>query len=175
MPAVLFTGHMIDRPDRAEPRFPPNRVPSVRLAVASVVASIDEVDAGAISGLACGGDLIFAEIWLATGRPLTAHLPRDREGFLDESVRFAGDEWVAAYERVVAHPLTAVVPATEQMIRSSNPHTANNERMLADAQSRPRPLYAVVVWNGAGGEPGGTADFIEQVINAGGTVTTIAP
>ena len=99
MPTALFSGHMVDAPDRQSPRFPPERVPLVRRAIAEAVWLIDDADAEGISGLACGGDLLFAEEWLKTGRPLHAYLPREEEDFLDESVRFAGEEWVASFRR----------------------------------------------------------------------------
>jgi hypothetical protein len=172
---VLFSGHMVDTPDRAVPRFPASAVPGRRLELAQIVASVDELDSEAISGGACGGDLMFCELWLATSRPLWLHLPRRPDAFLDESVRFAGDRWVAAFDRVVAHPLTTVVPPTEAMLSATNPHTLNNERML-DQAMRVLPVQAIVLWNGEGGDgPGGTGHLVSRVIEAGGTVTTLRP
>ena len=176
MAAVLFSGHMIDAPERERPRFPPSHVHTARLAVATVIAGIDEADAIGISGLACGGDLIFAELWLAMGRRLLGYLPRPVEAFLDESVRPAGPEWVEAFDRVVAHPSTTVVGPSPEILDADDPHTPNNQRMLAEAIRLSPPLHAVVVWDGRSGDgPGGTAHLVAEVLEAGGTVATIEP
>src|SRR6266705_2201530 len=54
----LFSGHMVDAPDRSPPRFPPDKEP---LAAAAIDKLLDELGAGttdvAISSGACGGDL----------------------------------------------------------------------------------------------------------------------
>jgi hypothetical protein len=59
---LLFSGHMIDAPDRPTPRFPPEKEPVAAVAIANTIV---EIGAGpgdlAICGGACGGDLLFAE------------------------------------------------------------------------------------------------------------------
>ena len=59
---LLFSGHMIDAPERSDPRFPPDKESIAAEAIAQILA---EVGAGrtdlAICGGACGGDLLFAE------------------------------------------------------------------------------------------------------------------
>lgn len=172
---VIFSGHMIDVPGRAQPRFPPDRVPRVRTTVRAAVAEIDDPDAESISGAACGADLIFCEAWLATDRRLHIFLPRLIEPFLDESVRFAGAEWEAAFHRVTAHPDTTIVAAEPEMHGMEDPHTPNNLRMLERAKDRP-PLWGIFVWDGKGGDgPGGTRHMVSELENAGGQVTIIAP
>ena len=63
----LFSGHMVDAPDRSPPRFPPDKEP---LAAAAIAKLLDELGAGAtdvaISSGACGGDLLFVESCLQT-------------------------------------------------------------------------------------------------------------
>src|ERR1043166_7173251 len=67
---LLCSGHMIDAPDREDPRFPPSREPVAAAAIAQLLDS-PEIGAGAgdlaICGGACGGDLLFAEACLARG------------------------------------------------------------------------------------------------------------
>jgi len=57
----LFSGHMIDAPNRSTPRFPADKEP---IAAAAIVAELDRLGAGpddlGICGGACGGDLLFA-------------------------------------------------------------------------------------------------------------------
>jgi len=68
---LLFTGHMVDAPDRAQPRFPATRVDA---AARRIGAALDEIGAGpedlALTQGAAGGDLLFAEACLARGVPL---------------------------------------------------------------------------------------------------------
>jgi hypothetical protein len=176
MSTVLFSGHMVDGPDRATPRFPPERVPLARRAIAEAVWLIDDTDAQAISGLACGGDLLFAEEWLKTGRPLVAYLPREEEDFLDESVCFAGEEWVAAFRKVTSDPNVVVIGPDEEMHGLDNPHSANNLRMLEAASLRPGTLYGLFLWDGKGGDgPGGTEHLASEVVEEGGSVTVLRP
>ncbi|MGH8913273.1 MAG: hypothetical protein ACRDZM_02010 [Acidimicrobiia bacterium] len=176
MAAVLFSGHMVDAPDRTEPRFPPDRVPLVRRHIAEVIRVIDDPEERAVSGLACGGDLLFAEEWLKTGRALQAFLPRPVGEFLDESVRFAGEEWVESFHRVINDPMVSVVGPDEKILRLEDPHTANNLRMLEAAHRQGGAIHGVFLWDGSGGDgPGGTQQLVSEVLDAGGTVTILDP
>ena len=73
---VLFSGHMIDAPGRATPRFPADKEP---VAAAAVGQALDEFGAAggdqALSGAACGGDLLFAEAVLRRGLRLQIRFP----------------------------------------------------------------------------------------------------
>jgi len=174
--AVLFSGHMVDAPGRTEPRFPPERVPLARRHIAEVIRLIDDSEARAVSGLACGGDLLFAGEWLTTGRALQAFLPRPVEEFLDESVRFAGEEWVGSFHQVMADPMVRVVGPDEEMLRLDDPHTANNLRMLEAARRQGGTIRGVFLWDGSGGDgPGGTQQLVAEVLESGGSVTILDP
>ena len=62
---ILFTGHMIDAPDRAEPRFPPSKVDVAREKIAEAVASEQEISGGiayGVAGCASGGDIFFIKL-----------------------------------------------------------------------------------------------------------------
>ena len=90
----LFSGHMIDAPDRSRRRFPPDKEP---LAAAAIDKLLDELGAGttdvAISSGACGGDLLFAESCLQRRLRVEIYLPLMQEEFLKESIDFAGEHW----------------------------------------------------------------------------------
>ena len=90
----LFSGHMIDAPDRSPRRFPPDKEP---LAAAAIDKLLDELGAGttdvAISSGACGGDLLFAESCLQRRLRVEIYLPLMQEEFLKESIDFAGEHW----------------------------------------------------------------------------------
>jgi hypothetical protein len=167
---------MVDAPGRDSPRFPPERVPQVKRDLADAIWLIDGSNVRAISGLACGGDLLFAEEWLKTGRRLQAFLPREVEDFLEESVRFAGEEWVESFHRVVADSHVTVVGPDDEMLGLEDPHTPNNLRMLAAAVSGGGKVQALFLWDGKGGDgPGGTEHLASEVIAAGGGITILRP
>jgi hypothetical protein len=167
---------MVDAPGRRSPRFPPERVPAVRRAIAEAIWLIDDSYAEAISGLACGGDLLFAEEWLKTGRLLHAYLPRRSADFIDESVRFAGEEWVHSFQDVSDDPQLVLIGPDEAMLHLDDPHTANNLRMLDAASLRPGPRHGLFLWDGKGGDgPGGTEHLASAVIEKGGSVTVLRP
>lgn len=176
MTTVVFSGHMVDGPGRAVPRFPPAHVPRVAAAVEGAVAAVDDPAATAVAGAACGGDLLFGEAWLATGRRLTVFLPRPAEAFLEESVRFAGQRWEEAFERVVAHPHTTLVGPDPDAPEDADVHAANNLRMLESALRSGPPLHGIVLWDRRGGDgPGGTGQMVAAIEQAGGHVTIIEP
>jgi hypothetical protein len=170
---VIFAGHMVDAPGREPPRFPAERVPAARQAIRSAIVAVDDPEAAGISGAACGGDLLFCEEWLATGRRLGVHLPKDEEAFLDESVRFAGPQWEAAYQRVISSSKTERVDPPQAT--SGDPHLLNTARMLDAAGANP-PVHGIVLWDGRSGDgPGGTGEMVVQVRAAGGSVQFIDP
>src|SRR5580693_8963494 len=80
---ALFSGHMIDAPGRAKPRFPPDKEPIAAAAIAAALADfgIGTDDLG-ICGGACGADLLFAEAALARGARLEIYIPFEEATFL---------------------------------------------------------------------------------------------
>ena len=64
----LFSGHMVDAPDRAEPRFPAEKE---GIAARAIAAALDQLGAGpgdlALAQAANGGDLLFLEACKARG------------------------------------------------------------------------------------------------------------
>lgn len=100
MPSVVvFTGHMIDAPGRAEARFPADIEGPVAAAIA---AALERIDAGfGYGSAACGADLLFAEALLARGAELHLTLPFDRADFLLTSVAHAGSAWIERFDRVL--------------------------------------------------------------------------
>lgn len=172
---VLFSGHMVDAPDRAQPRFPSHNVPAARTAIHRAISEIKNPTAQAISGAACGGDLLFCEEWLSTDRHLTIYLPREVESFLDESVRFAGAHWEDTFHQVVIADGVRVVGPEPGMEDLADPHSPNNLRMIS-AALEDGDVAAVVLWDGGGGDgPGGTAHMVREVQNSGGLVVVIDP
>ena len=108
----LFSGHMIDTPDRAEPRFPASQE---KTAAAAIAAKLDELGMGeggerdlAICGGACGGDTLFAEAALRRGCRVHLHLQFIEADFLQASVAFAGESWIGRYYAIKEHALARI-------------------------------------------------------------------
>ena len=164
---LLFSGHMIDAPDRKAPRFPPDKQSVARAAIAALLA---QLDAGpqdlAISSAACGGDLLFAEAALARGTRLELYLPFDLATFARESVDFAGGDWHARFKAACAASRLHLMPAERGALAAgANPYVLNNLWML-EAASRwgAEKVDVVCLWNGQGGDgPGGTQHLMDQV------------
>src|SRR5262249_56782534 len=111
--AVLVSGHMIDAPNRAQPRFP-QRLASV---VADRIGSaFDAWGVAAGTTLICGGargaDVLAAEAALARGGQVIVCLALDPDAFEAASVALPGTDWSERYRRLlqvadVRHPAGA--------------------------------------------------------------------
>lgn len=169
---VLFSGHMIDAPDRAQPRFPPDKEPIVVQAIDGALADIDvRARDLCICGGACGGDLLFAEAALARGARLELYIPFEEPKFLEKSVDFADGDWRVRFLAAKARGVLHVAPRElGQLQEGEDPYERNNRWML-DAALRfgaDRVVF-VSLWNGEGGDgPGGTRHMMDEVRNKGG-------
>jgi hypothetical protein len=178
---ILFTGHMVDAPDRATPRFPASRVDA---AARRIVAALDDLGAGpedlALTQGAAGGDLLFAEACLARGVPLRLLLPLALPEFIAASLLpvVDGAAWHARFRAVVdrlGEPpreapavLGPLAPAEDAFVRAN---LWLLETALAFGADR---LVCICLWDGRGGDgPGGTRHLVDAVRAAGGRVVRI--
>ena len=175
--ALLFSGHMIDAPGRARPRFPPALEPAVDGAIRSAIDRIgpDRGDVAICSG-ACGGDILFAEAVLDRGVPLRVYLAFDEPTFLEKSVNFADDRWTERYRAVVARAQRFIAPEVLGPLPDDvDPFERTNAWMLDEARRIAGVNVSFIcVWNGEGGDgPGGTKHMIDVVREMGGDVSWI--
>jgi tetratricopeptide (TPR) repeat protein len=175
----LFSGHMIDAPDRPSPRFPPSRESTAARAIA---AKLDELAMGgddlAICGGACGGDTLFAEAALARGCRLRLFLQFPEPEFLQASVAFAGESWVDRYYAIKEHPRAGIRVQPDELgplPKGMNPYVRNNLWQLYTALAQgPDKVRFVSLWNGEGGAgPGGTQHMVETVKRHAGRVSIL--
>jgi len=108
---VAFAGHMIDSPDRPEPRFPAALAPAVEAAVRERVARFHRPIV--YSSAACGADLIFIEVALSMGAELNVVLPFDRDDFVRTSVAIGGEDWIGRFDAALSRA-TRIIMATEE-------------------------------------------------------------
>lgn len=176
---IVFSGHMVDMPDRSPPRFPASKEEAVRRGLARQLDAW-EVGQGdlAISGAARGGDLLFAELCAGRGAEVWLFLPRAEEEFLEESVRLPGGHWEERFRRICAHPSVRRFFQHELSRNAHNGldvHARNNLWIIEMARSlapSPDRILALLVWDEkpTGDGPGGTSDFVSRVLRLGGEV-----
>jgi hypothetical protein len=169
----LFSGHMVDAPERTQARFPPDKEP---LAAAAIGKLLDELGAGAtdaaISSGACGGDLLFAECCLQRNLPVEIYLPFVQEEFLRESVNFAGEHWREKFfwvkERVQGwHIMPHDLGSTPS---GEDPFACVNLWMLDQALAYgTRNVSFICLWDRQAGDgPGGTKHLHDAVLQGSG-------
>jgi hypothetical protein len=172
---LIFTGHRVDAPDRAEPRFPPRLVDAAGRAIGKAIDEFAPPDA--IASASRGGDILFLEACRARNIPTTIVLPFSPDEFELRSV--AGVEqgdWVARYRALIA-----TTPPERLIVLELNdepdPYGACNLAVLRRAQTASSSApFLLALWDGMGGDGlGGSADMVERVRNTGGRVVILNP
>ena len=183
---IIFTGHMIDDPSRKPPRFPEScedvARQAIRNALLQEIATIQTRDEEkpavvAISGGACGGDLLFLEECFRAEIVPFMFLVFPRDLFVATSVAFAGQHWVQRFNKLyedIDHANQVYTPDSTTLVPFSQNASLsiwerNNEWMLRNGLAiRSIRTTIIALWNGEGiHRPGGTADMIKQAHNHG--------
>jgi tetratricopeptide (TPR) repeat protein len=176
---LLFSGHMVDEPGRATPRFPADKE---GLAAQKIAEALDHVGAGpddlALTQGACGGDLLFTEACLRRGVKVQWLQPYDEPDFIQRSVIRGGEAWRKRYldaKTKLAPPRAAPreLGAPPRGAGKGYPYERCNLWLLYTALSYgPDKVHFVCLWNGGGGDgPGGTAHMYNEVKRRTGKVT----
>jgi len=177
---LLFTGHMVDAPDRKTPRFPPTpgaEAEARRLIRASVEGE-QHLEPGSIVGIAggaCGGDILFHEICQELGIETRLFLALPPAEFSAISVQQGGKSWVERFNvlwrRLVPRVLAEreELPAWLRGRKGYNIWQRNNLWMLFNALAiDARSLTLIALWDdGPSDGPGGTSDLVRQVTTRG--------
>ncbi len=179
---AICSGHMIDAPDRATPRFPEAKAETVRAAMARVVDQWG-IGAGdlAVCGGACGADLLFAEECQKRGATVRLLLAQDVADFVCDSVARAGNDWVRRFHtlregaQIATQPeRLGKAPDEVSIYARTNLWMINTARVEAADSAK---IHALLVWDEkpTGDGPGGTSDFESRVRKLGGMVEVINP
>jgi hypothetical protein len=168
---LLFTGHLIDAPGRADPRFPPELEVAASEAIASEIAKI--VPSIGIASAARGGDILFHEACRARGIQTMIVLPFPIAEFKKQSVSgLADDRWEKRFHSLLSSAGSQIVKV--ETLNSSNVFRACNEAMLNLARaSDPTPTLLALWDRQVGDGPGGTAEMVMAVEHLGGRVIVI--
>jgi hypothetical protein len=183
---LLFTGHLLDSIDRISARFPYRLISEVRRLIAREVKNFTDEDVSqiAISSLAAGSDILFAEEVLQAGCALNVFLPYTPQEFVQRSVRYTKnhpdegpDEWIERFSSCIERATSLnVVAATDGI----DPYAACNRDMLQYAlafagQHRNRIRALAMMESGSEIKQGGTAAFADEIELAGIQVKRLWP
>ena len=118
----LFSGHMIDAPDRPTPRFPTAKEP---IAAQKIAEALDQLGAGpediALTQGACGGDILFTEACQQRGVKMHWLQPFREPDFIQKSVVQCGENWRPRYLDVKAK-LAGPIRAAPEDLGEPPPH-----------------------------------------------------
>ncbi len=178
----LFSGHMIDAPDRPTPRFPLTKEP---ITAQKIAEALDQLKAGpddlAFTQGACGGDLLFTEACQQRGVKVQWLQPFDEPEFIEHSVVRCGEAWRKRYfdaKAKLAAPIRSALDALGEPSPNSQPnypYERCNLWLLYTALAYGiDKVWFICVWNGGGGDgPGGTAHMYQEVKRRTGQVSWI--
>jgi class 3 adenylate cyclase/tetratricopeptide (TPR) repeat protein len=160
---VVFSGHMMDAPDRRSPRFPPAKEAEIKELLEKQLAAMN---AGiGFASAASGSDILFLEAMLARGGKIHLVLPWPAEEFVKTSVDIVGDDrWVERFHKVLAQAASIRVLGELYMPGSATGfeycNLAMNGLARLFAQSLDLEITPLAVWDGYAGAPGGTGSFV---------------
>lgn len=181
---LLFSGHMVDAPDRPTPRFPSSKIP---MAARAIDEALDGLAAGpgdlALTQGACGGDLLFTEVCLRRAIDVRWLQPFVEREFIEASVLVGGEDWLRRYEEAKAALAEPPRAAPEALgppppgRGEADPYERCNLWLLHTALSLGGDKTSLVcLWDGGGGDgPGGTAHMVREVERHGGRIVRIDP
>jgi hypothetical protein len=178
---LLFSGHMVDAPGRATPRFPAAKVGA---AAQRIAAALDALGAAAgdlaFTQGAAGGDLLFAEACVARGVRVQLLLPLAEAEFIQRSLLGSADgpAWHARYvalkpglqdaPRCAPEALGPLPPGVDLWERCNLWLLYSALAFGADKVS------AIALWDGGGADgPGGTRHMVDELRRRTGRVTWI--
>jgi class 3 adenylate cyclase/tetratricopeptide (TPR) repeat protein len=159
---IVFSGHMLDAADRACARFPARLESKIKQAIHD---ELDRLNPGfGYSSAACGSDLIFIECMLERGAEIHIVLPFHKDDFIEESVSFAGKQWVERFEKALQKATTVRYSTEEAYLKDDVLFDLCNQMIDGLGHIRSKAIGAsthlLLVWDGNGAAGiGGTGDF----------------
>ena len=192
---LLFAGHMIDKPERTQPRFPAPMQATARQEIRNQIdRAISAWPPGTtvlgIAGGANGGDILFHEVCAELGIPTELYLPMAPAAYIAESVRVdpaidGTPSWIDRFHAIAQRCEAAgsyqqlgeadSLPSWASRLRDYSIWERNNRWMLQSALAWGAPkLTLLVLWDGGSGDaPGGTQHMVEVAEAAGAVVRRI--
>jgi tetratricopeptide (TPR) repeat protein len=176
----LGAGHMIDHPQRKDPRFPAGMEAEAHQRIEKALDKLEATSNDMIitPGIACGGDILFIESCLKRQMQVEVYLPFAEARFIEESVSFAGDSWVERFYQIRQHPNVTIHLQPDRLgpvPEGDNPYSRNVRWTLYSTLCYGiGRVRLIVLWDGKGGDgPGGTGHLVKEVRQLGGIVEHI--
>jgi len=175
---IIFTGHRLDGPGRATPRFPAHQEARAREAIEAAVQR-ERDTAGTkvvgIAGGASGGDILFHEVCQVLSIATTLYLPFPADAYVAGSVQDAGPTWIDRFHQLAQRLPTRVLQDSAALpvwLRRRPAYTIwdrNNLWMLQNALVNGGAHTTVIaLWDGEAGDgPGGTQHMVETARQRG--------
>ena len=162
--SLLFSGHMVDLPDRREPRFPASLEDAVEKRIAAAISPYIKLDSVAgFASAARGADIIFHEQCRAVGIPTTIIIPFSPKRFFRESIVGMPDKsWEGRFWKLWHE--TPDDKRDAMMLTASNVayHLCNIQ--LLNRAAAFGAIHLIAFWDRKMGDgPGGTGSLIGMV------------
>lgn len=178
---LLFSGHMVDAPDRAKPRLPAAKLPQAARALGQALDALGFGDGDLLMTQgAAGGDLLCAEACRARGVHVQLLLPLAEPEFIERSLlpSVDGEGWRERYHAlkgVLQLPLRVMPDELGPLPDGTDPFERCNLWLLHTALAHgAEKLHFICLWDGGGGDgPGGTAHLYNEVRRRSGHVIWI--
>jgi hypothetical protein len=178
---ILVTGHMVDRENRPQSRFPSRSLECVRETLSGCLDGLARAHGllRIIMSATKGVDLLAVDFAIANGMPAEVYLPQaDESLFLANAVNYGpdGPQWVERYLRARATAWVTVhtpVDATDPLRPFWTPqggasqHYEDLNRYMAGLL-RPADIL-LAYWDGRQGDRSGGTEHMIRVAQAGGT------
>ena len=175
---ILFSGHMIDAPDRPAPRFPADKE---AIAAQKIGEALDALGAGpddlALCQAAAGGDLLVLEACAQRNVRCQVLLPLPEPEFIEKSIlpSSGGDAWRDRYFKMKPKLQSLRIMPEElgPLPAKVDPFERCNLWLLYTTLSWGIPKARFIcLWNGGGADgPGGTEHMYNEVKTRTGQVT----
>jgi hypothetical protein len=187
---LVFSGHMIDAPGRAQPRFPPDAeelaARAIREKVRETKAAV-EAEAGVellgVAGASDGGDLLFHEACHELGVTTHVLLPVPDLLYRATALSRQASRWTERYHRALQRAADVRVLARSHTLpgwlatRSDYDTWQRTNRWVlhyAWATTTSRRVTVLALWNGqVGNGRGGVADMVATGLHRGADVVTV--
>jgi class 3 adenylate cyclase len=169
---ILFTGHMVDRPGRALPRFPVQMQEKVARAIEEELEAARAVDG--FSSAACGGDILFLEAMIARHGKTHITLPCSVDAFRQDCADvIPGGDWGNRFDRILQTAASVEILGDEYASDNAAASDCCNRIMvgLAElcARSKGEEPLVLALWDGKPGDAlvGGTHSTVQFCLQNG--------
>lgn len=166
---AALAGRRIDPPGADTARFPLDRAPAVRNAIAETIKR--EAVGLLVCSAACGADLLALDAAAGLGVRCRIVLPYDPGEFRRLSVMDRPGDWGSLYDRLIAAAAVARdLLVLDEIVGDDRAYSRANEIIIREAvlAARPSRAVAILVWEGRARDGSdATAQFRQLATGAG--------